>query len=157
MQKLKKYKKSLAAISLIVVIFMLFQAGPRVQAHQSNFGIGLMSNNDLAAKFFKEQKIQGPILNNYDIGGYLIYYLYPEHKVFVDNRPEEYPSSFFKNVYVPLQENEQVWQQENEQYGFNVIFFYYRDMTPWAQQFLISRLNDSDWKPVLPTRALSCF
>ncbi len=157
LQKLRKYKKSLAVISLIAVIFMFFQAAPRVQAHQHNFGIGLISNNDSGAKFFKEQKIQGPIFNNYDIGGYLIYYLYPEEKVFVDNRPAEYPSSFFKEVYIPLQEDEEHWRQADKKYKFNVIFFYYRDLTPWSQKFLIARINDSDWAPVFADDKIIIF
>src|SRR5439155_19342363 len=34
--------------------------------------------------------IQGPLLNNFNIGGYLIHYLFPQHRVYVDSRPEAY-------------------------------------------------------------------
>lgn len=112
------------------------------------FGLGLTENINASAEFFQKEKIKGPIFNNYDIGGYLIYHLFPEEKVFVDNRPEAYPASFFEQIYVPVQESEDIWKQQNETYGFNVIFFSHRDATPWGQKFLVARANDPDWKPV---------
>lgn len=96
-------------------------------------------NNNASAEFFKKENVQGPVFNNYDIGSYLIYYLFPQERVFVDNRPESYPASFFKEIYIPMQEKE---------YNFNAIFFSHCDYTPWGQKFLINRLNDKDWVPV---------
>ena len=40
------------------------------------FGFNLEKNINSSAEFFKNTKISGPIFNNYDIGGYLIYHLY---------------------------------------------------------------------------------
>jgi len=114
----------------------------------TNLGLGLMPKVSGSADFFKENNIQGPIFNNYDSGGYLIFYLYPKQKVFVDNRPEAYPSSFFKTEYVPMQENDNIWTSLSNKYGFNVIYFYRLDYTPWAQPFLISRIKDPVWAPV---------
>jgi hypothetical protein len=109
---------------------------------------GLVGDINYSAEFFKRLSIKGPILNNYDIGSYLIFHLFPDEKVFVDNRPEAYSSQFFKDMYVPLQENEDVWRKVDHQYGFNVIYFYRLDMTPWAQAFLIRRLDDPMWAPI---------
>jgi len=58
-------------------------------------GLGLAAGVNASARFFLDQEIRGPIFNNYDIGGYLIYHLFPGERVFVDNRPEAYPASFF--------------------------------------------------------------
>jgi hypothetical protein len=99
-----------------------------------------------SAEFFKEQNIKGPIFNDYDIGGYLIFNLYPE-KVFVDNRPEAYTVDFFEN-YKLMQTDSLKWKEMDEKYQFNSIFFSHRDYTPWAQAFLISRIQDSTWAPV---------
>jgi hypothetical protein len=38
------------------------------------------------AAYIKENKLPGPIFNDYIIGGYMIWSLYPEYKVFVDPR-----------------------------------------------------------------------
>jgi hypothetical protein len=135
-------------IVLAVIIFFFLSINHRlvIKDNLNNFGLGLMPGNNASAEFFKKQNIQGPILNNYDIGGYLIYHLFPREKVFVDNRPESYPASFFENIYIPLQDNEEKWKEENANYKFNAIFFAYHDATPWAQKFLINRASDPEWK-----------
>jgi hypothetical protein len=109
---------------------------------------GLLPGVNGSADFFRGAGLKGPIFNNYDIGGYLIYHLFPTEKTFVDNRPEAYPAKFFKDVYVPAQENEIVWQNVAKKYDFQVIYFYHRDITPWAQPFLIQRIRDPQWAPV---------
>jgi hypothetical protein len=130
---------------LVLVIMFIFSGYPN---YSTPLALGNNKGNSASAQFFKENNIQGPVFNNYDIGSFLIYYLFPEEKVFVDNRPEAYPEDFFQNIYKPLQEDELFWKSESEERGFNVIFFAYRDFTPWAQEFLINRVKDPEWVPV---------
>ena len=115
-------------------------------------GIGLETGNDAAADFFRAQKLTGPIFNNYDIGGYLIFHLFPAERVFVDNRPEAYSVPFFTETYIPMQEDDTRWQKELAKRDFNVIFFSWRDATPWAQKFLVARIQDPLWAPVFADR-----
>jgi hypothetical protein len=110
--------------------------------------IGLMPNVNASAEFFKQSGLGGPVFSNYDIGGYLIYHLEGQEKVFVDNRQEAFPPDFFQKVYIPMQEELSVWRQEQEKYGFNVIYFYRHDLTPWGQSFLVARVQDPQWAPV---------
>lgn len=133
---------------LLIIVGLFFNQRQQLSLHSQIFGLGLMSNNDASARFFLKENIQGPILNNYDIGSYLIYHLFPKYRVFVDNRPEAYPNVFFQKIYIPLQNDEEKWQTEEQRYNFNAIFFSHRDLTPWAQKFLINRVNDSSWAPV---------
>lgn len=121
--------------------FMYLLTHPKVYS-------GLVPGISGSAEFFKANNIQGPMFNNYDIGGYLIFYLFPQTKVFVDNRPEVYSVSFFKDMYVPMQENDELWRKMDDQYGFNVIYFYRHDLTPWGQNFLVNRVEDPLWAPV---------
>lgn len=109
---------------------------------------GLMTGVNASAEFFKRNKLEGPIFNNYDIGSYLIYHLFPQERVFVDNRPENYSSSFFKDIYIPMQEDEAIWEEMEKRYQFNLIYFFRLDMTPWAQPFLLRRVHDPSWVPV---------
>ena len=109
---------------------------------------GLTPDAEGSAGFFRGQGLRGPVFNNYDIGGYLIYYLYPQERPFVDNRPEAYPAEFFGKVYAPMQENESVWAEMDRKYGFQVIYFYRHDQTTWGQPFLIRRIDDPAWAPV---------
>lgn len=43
-----------------------------------------------AARFIKENNMQGTMFNEYNYGGYLLYTLYPKQKVFIDGRAEVY-------------------------------------------------------------------
>jgi len=101
-----------------------------------------------AVNFLIENNIQGNMFNNFDVGGYLIYRLYPEVKVFVDNRPEAYPVSFFGDIYKPMQSEKKLWEKYSTEYDFDFIFFEHSDMTPWARSFLDRIPNDKNWKQV---------
>lgn len=144
--KLEAGKYLLVPVLAITFIFLLV-INPKYWESKV-FGVGLTPGIERGADFFKKENIRGPVFNNYDIGGYLIYYLYPQERVFVDNRPEGYPADFFTKVYVPMQEQENIWETKSKEYNFNSIFFYRHDLTPWAQKFLLSRIKDPEWAPV---------
>lgn len=114
----------------------------------TTFGLGIAPDVLKSIVFFREYKLHGPMFNNYDIGGFLTFGLYPQERVFVDNRPEAYPGEFFTQTLLPMQMKEEDWQRFNAQYGFNVIFFYRHDATRWGQAFMIRRLQDPAWAPV---------
>ncbi len=128
-----------------------------IEVQKISFGRGLVSTDLGGAVFAKNIGLKGPFFNNYDIGGYLIYHFFPAERVFVDNRPEAYPSDFFKKIYVPMQENQSIWQQQLDLYRFNAIYFYYLDITPAAQTFLKARLNDSEWIPIYADQVAIIF
>jgi hypothetical protein len=145
MQNAMRYILVITSIIIAVLLGVLKINSPSTAG---GMGIGLLPGTHLSADFFKQNKIEGPIFNNYDIGGYLIYHLFPQERVFVDNRPEAYSVSFFKDIYVPMQEDENSWKKVDKQYNFNAIYFYRHDFTPWAQPFLIKRIKDPLWAPV---------
>jgi len=137
-------------ISLILVICISVRFNSRLPG-TGRWGLGLLPGNTASVDFVKQNNIHGPFFGNYDIGGMLIYSLFtPEHKekVFVDNRPEAYPNKFFTDTYVPMQENPIIWKAKSEEYNFNAVWFYRLDSTPWAQNFLISLVKNSEWAPV---------
>lgn len=112
------------------------------------FGFADFKGVKEGAEFILDNKIAGPMFNNFDIGSALIYYLYPQYQVFVDGRPEAYPASFFNETYIPMQESEKEWQKIVEEYNFNFIFFSHTDITPWAINFLTRIGKDKDWQLV---------
>ncbi len=151
---LARHRRLLDAAGLAVLLAVLVMVWSGARTPLSRLlpphprGVGLAAGNNRLADFIKREQVHGPILNNYDIGGYLIWHLYPRQRVFVDNRPEAYSARFFEQVYVPLQENEDAWRRVDDQYRFNAICFYRLDATPWAQHFLIERVQDAAWAPV---------
>jgi hypothetical protein len=81
------------------------------------FGVGDSHRVKKAAEFVQVHKIQGNIFNDYDFGGYLIYKLYPEQKVFVDGRLVEYGFNFVKDSFYYFKP--EVWAKLDRQYSFN--------------------------------------
>ncbi len=140
-------KQMIWTAGFVIVIFALVLQNQTRLSKQNVLGWGLQPDNNKSAEFVKENKIKGPIFNNYDTGGYLIYHLYPE-KVFVDNRPEAYTTKFFREEYIKPQEDDKKFRELGNKYKFNVIFFSHRDYTPWAQAFLVRMTKDKEWAPV---------
>lgn len=138
---------------LVAAVFSL----PRSFPYWRSFGVGLENGNSDAANFLREQNIAGPYFNNYDIGGYLIFNLFPREKVFVDNRPEAYPTAFFQQEYIPMQENQEKWDEALARYGFKTIVFSHRDATPWGQAFLRERVEDPLWKQTFVDERIIIF
>lgn len=148
--------KAVVFFSSFIFLFTI-GGGQTLFPFWSNFGLGVISDNLRAADFYKNNKVKGPIFNNYDIGGYLIFNLFPIEKVFVDNRPEAYPASFFEKIYRPMQNDEKEWTKTLYKYKFNTIFFNRRDLTSWGQNFLIKRVKDSKWKAVYVDQNIIIF
>lgn len=135
------FGKSILCCFLVIVLFWLRQT-------TDGFALRIDATEQNATDFFLTHELKGPLFNNFDIGSYLDYRLYPREKVFVDGRPEAYPVDFFQNVYIPMQENPQVFNEEDAKYHFNTIIFSYTDQTPWAAQFVFSINKNTTWKLV---------
>jgi hypothetical protein len=111
----------------------------------NNFGISFTENGKKASDFVLQKKLSKNIFNNFDIGGYLIYRLYPHYKVFVDNRPEAYPKEFFESLYIPLHLDKEFRQKIFEKYKIHTVFYNHTDQTQWARTFIEQMKNDSKW------------
>lgn len=112
-------------------------------------GLGLEPGIESAGQWLVEQEVEGPIMNNYNVGGYLIYYLYPQEQVFVDNRWEAYSSEFYTQIYRPLDRgDESVWESLDEQYGFQAMVLSYGDGASDLVKFRENRLVDPKWVEV---------
>ncbi|HEU5132292.1 MAG TPA: hypothetical protein VFT26_09325, partial [Pyrinomonadaceae bacterium] len=83
-------------INIILLIAPLALGVSRVwhfATHQRNYTT--LRNPVAAVEFLKSQRLPGPIYNRYGWGGYLIYQLYPEYRVYIDGRADVYGDAFF--------------------------------------------------------------
>lgn len=148
----KNFKqKQIMALAAVFAVYILFfciiirdNAGEKKFINK-NFGFGVEQASVDSIKFYKSNNLSGPIFNNYDFGSALIFWLFPEEKVFVDNRPEAYSVDFFNQTYKPMMQDENKWLEFSGKYGINLIYFTHTDGTPWANKFLASRLRDENW------------
>lgn len=146
---LKKYELHIVALAILVSSYSIVQNN---NSRGLNFGTNDVESYRRGIDFYQSQKLGGPILNNFDIGGYLIYRLYPQ-QVFIDNRPEAYPVEFF-STYKQIQEDVAVFDQNVKKYGVRTIIWSVTDITPWSQKFLASIAQDKNWKQVYLDRAM---
>lgn len=144
--KKQAYSKYLTTFPIYGAIILLLSWHGITQV-QKNATLSAIGPQPAAAFFIKEQ-LQGPLFNNFDIGSYLIYSLYPQEHVFVDGRPEAYPASFFQDIYIPIQQDPQLFKKMSDRYSFNTIIFAHTDQTPWAISFLSSIVDDPLWRMI---------
>lgn len=147
----KKYRVLLEKLPKLLVSFCCFLSFLFmilfivISIATNGFGLGVSASGENAVDFLKANNIQGPIYNNFDIGDYLVYRIYPQ-RVFVENRPEAYPASFFQNTYIPMQNNPEIFKKIDRQYKFNAIVISYWDSTPWGSMLLQYLVNNSNFK-----------
>lgn len=143
------YRKAFfSQYTLIGLLFLLFcWQIQEVQATRT-FGFGVQAGAEQGVDFLQTHQIKGPIFNNFDIGSYLDYRLYPTERVFIDGRPGEYPASFFQKVYIPMQQDPALFARVSRQYNFNTIIFSHTDQTPWGEQFMNAIVRDKNWKTI---------
>ncbi len=108
------------------------------------FGYTHVETGTGALDFIEEKRLSGPIFNNFDVGSYLIYRLYPTERVFVDGRPEAYTPEFFTE-YRAIQSDPKKFEVAAQKYNFQMIVFSKSDLTEWGQAFLTNMSSQNTW------------
>jgi hypothetical protein len=145
---LTSYVKKISIASAIIILIFSLSHINRVMTFDEKrtwFAINYESwfpANEV--NFIREYKIPAPILNDYMVGGYLIWKLYPEYKVFIDSRYGPYVKSsgpdWFRFRANPSIE---AIEQMRTKYGFNSIVLNYRDSV-----LILNLLKSANWKLV---------
>lgn len=73
-----------------------------------------------AIDYLLRNDVKGKMLNDYDLGGYLIYRLSPEYKVFIDGRADLYGDAFIRQ-YMQSYYGEEGWDKLIEQHGIEFV------------------------------------
>ena len=159
-QQMRSFPYVFYAICMVVVMLFTTAIGFGVVSPSvAWWHVNLQQNPDqfVCINTFLEHHRTGAIFNDFDVGGFLDYTIFPEHRVFVDNRPDAFTARFFTEEYIPMQENEEKWAQALEKYRFQTIIFSTNDMTPWARTFLFHRLQDPEWEVLCSDQHLTIF
>jgi len=147
-------KALLALMALVICLGWIFW---QHQQKSLRFGFGEVASYQKGVDFFLNEKLSGPIFNNFDIGGYLDYRLWPQFPVFVDNRPEAYPVSFFSEIYRPMQLDDEKWREQEEKWGFQTVIWAHSDITDWSKAFLAMISQQKDWEMVYLDKRIVIF
>lgn len=104
-----------------------------------------------AADFIISNNLSGNMYNDYDWGGYLIWRLAPDRKVFADGRnlnKEALALDYQIQTAYTTSTGEQIWKQVLDKYGVNYVVTLSRFPNGLVTPITNALLSDKDWKPV---------
>jgi hypothetical protein len=74
----------------------------------------------VATDFMVSQKVPQPIYNEYGWGGYLIWRLHPDYRVYIDGRADLYGDAFLEE-FLMVHSGEPRWQEPLQRYGIRTV------------------------------------
>ena len=108
--------------------------------HQRNYAE--LRNPVAAVEFLKSQHLPGPIYNRYGWGGYLIYQLYPDYRIYIDGRADVYGDAFFTEA-VHTYDGLGNWREALDKYNIQTVI-----IEPDVALTLFLRNDDQEWSKV---------
>jgi hypothetical protein len=132
--KLKSVSARATIISLLVFILLCINISYfslRYGAENKWLGEGLESFAPVKeVQFLKKYRLDGPIFNDYMIGGYLLWNLYPDYKVFIDPRLGPYSKQvapdYWEFIGKPAMKED--INNFTKKYPFKVAIIHYREL-----------------------------
>ena len=132
--KLKNITAKVTVLSLIIFILLFMDISYftfRYGADNKWFGAGLNSfapTKEVA--FLKKYRLEGPLFNDYLVGGYLIWALYPDYKVFIDSRLVPYSRQVAPDYWslVGKPATAEDIRRFTEKYPFKTAIIHYREL-----------------------------
>ncbi len=107
--------------------------------HQQNY-VRIRNPVD-AVEFLKSNRLPAPIYNRYGWGGYLIYKLFPDYRVYIDGRADVYGDAFFTEA-IHTYDGLGNWREPLDKYNIRTVII----DTNVALATLLR--NDSQWTKV---------
>lgn len=136
--------KGIIFIATLIVVFVYIKG--LYQYKVLHFGYQPYAED--ATNFINNNNLKGPIFNNYHIGNYLIYGLYPKEKIFIDARPEMYPAPFLQE-YERMLVNQDFFNQQVKRYTINLIVFGVQLEDPLTiRPFILRQIQSKEWIPI---------
>jgi hypothetical protein len=132
--KLKSIPVRTIIFSLLVFVFFFVSISYfniRYYTDSKWFGAGL--DNFVPVKevaFLKKYHLEGPIFNDYVIGGYLLWDLYPDYKVFIDPRGGLYRNQVFPDYmeFTTKRVTSEDMHRFTKKYPFKIAIIHYRHL-----------------------------
>lgn len=139
-------KKAFAPISLLLFVLLsvyIIQQGTVFLEDPSWFGSNLMKYAPVKeVEYVKKHKLPGPIFNDYLIGGYLIWDMYPDYKVFIDPRYGPYWKEVGPDYFKFTQNyNPESYKNFTAKYPFRICLLSMRE-----NNLIFFLLGTGDWR-----------
>jgi hypothetical protein len=135
------------ALASAVLLLAIGTANFKAYAYRFGAGIhdGILPVD--AAEFVKSSGISGRMFNEYDFGGYLIWRLAPEFKVFIDGREDVYVQAGVAGEYSGRFRSRAAWQELVAKYGIDFAVVGYPQSPPLSPELSLEKLAfpRSEW------------
>jgi len=118
----KRMVRGMVIVNWLVLLLIVAAAVARVGmvvANQPN--VERAKFPAAAVDFLEKQKLPGALYNAYGWGGYLIWRLYPETRVFIDGRADVYGDAFIEEVFLKAYRGGADWREPLERYQVRVV------------------------------------
>ncbi|HXW69320.1 MAG TPA: hypothetical protein VEJ88_06895 [Dissulfurispiraceae bacterium] len=140
---LTKKAAPVALVLFVVCSFYIIDQSMMSLEDRSWFGSNMMKYVPVnEVEFIKKNRLPGPIFNDYLIGGYLIWAMYPDYKVFIDPRYgpywKELGPDYFKFTENLTLEN---LKSFNTKYPFKIAIIHMREIP-----LIFLFLSSPDWR-----------
>jgi hypothetical protein len=111
---------ALVALALLGAAFGLQIARPGFEGGQSTsfFTMRPAISCPQAASFIEDHNLPGPIFNDFQMGAYLTFRLFPKYRLFIDGRVLD-PALVQR--YTTMTSTPSRWQEEDDRYGFRTV------------------------------------
>jgi hypothetical protein len=103
-----------------------------------------------AVDFISNQKPPQPIFNEYAWGGYLIWRLYPDYRVYIDGRADVYGDELMKE-FLAVNDGKPAWREPLDTHGIRTVL-----IKPDAALASLLR-QDSGWQNVFEDKQAVIF
>lgn len=149
---LKPARASLLIVSIIAAIIFTWDARDNVENLTSGDWVNTVVHPVRAAEFVIANNLRGNMYNHYNFGGYLIWRLAPERKVFIDERnmledvykQSQLVDSASKNQLAGLP----AWRAIIQTYSIQYVITPFYGLDGGASPLVFALLHERDWFPV---------
>jgi hypothetical protein len=132
---------------LLLLLFGMYQRDLKTVFRNNDFGFGIGIPVIGAVHFVAAHNIDGTLFNTYNQGGYILYRLSPQRKVFADGRNIEYGYPFVQKI-LDAGANSARWKELEQQYGFTYAIVEYKAMPEYGmyRPYIENFEADPSWK-----------
>jgi hypothetical protein len=140
----KRMTRGMAILNWVVLLIIVAAGAARVAMVAANQNAVERAKYPAAAVDFLQARrgeVTSPLMYNaYGWGGYLIWRLYPETRVFIDGRADVYGDAFIENVYLKAYRGGIDWRAPLDQHNVRVVL-----VEPGAP-LAVQLARDAAWK-----------
>jgi tetratricopeptide (TPR) repeat protein len=128
--------------ALVVLIASNRYYEERLDARRFGWGVSGRIQSPGVVDFLRQVQ-PARLYNDFNLGGYFLWKLFPEQKVFIDSRLELYGDEFY-SYNIRLARRLDVWERESERWGFDAVAL--ADRSDWADPLADKLLFDPRWR-----------